>query len=60
MSMNCSHLAEHPEVSGEHEVGGHTVEQAAPHLVLHPHRRVEQHGVVPVQSAILHTLEWTN
>jgi hypothetical protein len=47
------YLTKHPEVGGEHEVGGEAVQQPAPHQVLRPHRRVEQHTVVPATKALL-------
>ena len=40
-------LAEHPEVCGQHEVGGHDVEQSTPGGVDYPHRGVEEYKMIP-------------
>ena len=49
--LNCKrknfYLTEHPEVGGQHEVGGDAVQQPAPDQVFRPDRGVEQDSVVP-------------
>ena len=42
-------LAQHPEVGGEHEVGGDHVQHAAPDRALGPDARVKQHQDIPQQ-----------
>ena len=40
-------FAQHPEVGGEHQVGGEDVQHATPDVILRPDQRIEKHKIVP-------------
>ena len=40
-------FTQHPEVGGEHEVGGEDMQDATPDLILRPDGRIEEHKLIP-------------